>query len=55
MKEPFFIVVARTGAEHPTHAAAFAAAHRLAAQYPGETYHVMRSASRPVREEIDRG
>lgn len=52
MADPFFIVVARTGAEHPTHAAAFAAAHRMAVQNPGKTYHVMRSASRPVREEM---
>lgn len=56
MAKPFFIVFSPDGPgsptrPHETHAAAFHEAHRLAGLHPGQTFHVMRSASRPVREE----
>lgn len=52
----FFIIFSPTGPTPPvvmysSHTAAFGVAHRMAAEHPGQDFHVMASASRAISTE----
>ena len=57
-RPPFFIVFSPDGPTPPTkvyddHKPAFAIANLMARQHPGQTFHVMKSTSRPIVVEAD--